>query len=169
MAKNEVMVITEQDIKEKLALGESEIDTLKYLVANAGIEMDEETKRAFISSRNVQAVSIARLNEFKCWCKKTVDYLDAIFKHAFNVGTYEEFPANVKLKNNGSTHKFKDGAAAIVADTLLKKRLVTKEQLFAVLSVDNIAKASGLKKEKLMEMFPDVIIEEKKSATLIIS
>ena len=75
----------------------------------------------------------------------------------------------MKLKNNGSTHKFKDGAAAIVADTLLKKRLVTKEQLFAVLSVDNIAKASGLKKEKLMEMFPDVIIEEKKSATLIIS
>ena len=50
MAK-EVMIITEDDIKEKLVLGESEIATLKFLVANAGVEMDEETKRAFISSR----------------------------------------------------------------------------------------------------------------------
>lgn len=169
MATKEVMVVTEDDIKEKLQLGAHEIETLKFLVAHAGIEMDEGAKQEFIAQRNAKAVSIGRLNEFKAWCKKAVDYLDAIFKHSFNVGTYEEFPANVKLKNNGSTHKFKDGAAAIVADTLLKKRLVTKEQLFAVLSVDAIAKASGLKKEKLMEMFPDVIIEEKKSATLIIS
>lgn len=169
MASKDVMVVTEDDIKEKLQLGAHEIETLKFLVAHAGIEMDEGAKQEFIAQRNAKAVSIGRLNEFKAWCKKAVDYLDAIFKHSFNVGTYEEFPANVKLKNNGSTHKFKDGAAAIVADTLLKKRLVTKEQLFAVLSVDAIAKASGLKKEKLMEMFPDVIIEEKKSATLIIS
>lgn len=169
MASKEVMVVTEDDIKEKLQLGAHEIETLKFLVAHAGIEMDEGAQQEFIAQRNAKAVSIGRLNEFKAWCKKAVDYLDAIFKHSFNVGTYEEFPANVKLKNNGSTHKFKDGAAAIVADTLLKKRLVTKEQLFAVLSVDAIAKASGLKKEKLMEMFPDVIIEEKKSATLIIS
>ena len=169
MASKDVMVVTEDDIKEKLQLGAHEIETLKFLVAHAGIEMDEGAKQEFIAQRNAKAVSIGRLNEFKAWCKKAVDYLDAIFKHSFNVGTYEEFPANVKLKNNGSTHKFKDGAAAIVADTLLKKRLVTKEQLFAVLSVDAIAKASGIKKEKLMEMFPDVIIEEKKSATLIIS
>lgn len=169
MASKEVMVVTEDDIKEKLQLGAHEIETLKFLVAHAGIEMDEGAQQEFIAQRNAKAVSIGRLNEFKAWCKKAVDYLDAIFKHSFNVGTYEDFPANVKLKNNGSTHKFKDGAAAIVADTLLKKRLVTKEQLFAVLSVDAIAKASGLKKEKLMEMFPDVIIEEKKSATLIIS
>ena len=167
MAK-EVMVVTEQDIKEKLALGEPEIDTLKFLVAHAGIEMDDETKQAFIASRNAKAVSITRLWEFKAWCKKTVDYIETVCKHAFNVGTYEEFPGNVSLKNNGSTYKFKDGAAAIVADTLMKKRLVTKEQLMAVLSVDNVVKASGITKDKLMEMFPDVIIEEKKSATLII-
>lgn len=169
MASKEVMVVTEDDIKEKLQLGAHEIETFKFLVAHAGIEMDEETKQMFIAQRNAKAVYIARLNEFKAWCAKTVVYIDTVFKHAFNVGTVENFPANVKLKNNGSTHKFKDGAAAIVADTLLKKRLVTKEQLFEVLSVDNIAKASGLKKEKLMEMFPDVIIEEKKSATLIIT
>ena len=168
MASKEVMVITEGDIKDKLSLGKPEIETLKFLVAHAGIEMDEETAQAFVSSRNSKAASIARLWEFKAWCKKTVDYIEAICKHAFNVGTVEEFPANVSLKNNGSTHKFKDGAAAIVADTLLKKRLVTKEQLFANLTVDNVAKASGLTKDKLMEMFPDVIIEEKKSATLII-
>lgn len=169
MASKEVMVVTEDDIKEKLQLGAHEIETLKFLVAHAGIEMDEETKQMFIAQRNAKAVSIARLNEFKAWCAKTVEYIDTVFKHAFNVGTVENFPANVKLKNNGSTYKFKDGAAGIVVDTLLKKKLVTKEQLFNMLTVSNVEKASGLKKERLTEMFPDTIIEEKKSPTLIIT
>lgn len=168
MATKEVMVVTEDDIKEKLQLGAHEIETLKFLVAHAGIEMDEGTQQEFIAQRNAKAVSIARLWEFKAWCSKTVDYIETVCKHAFNVGTVENFPANVSLKNNGSTYKFVDGAGAIVVDTLLKKKLVTKEQLFDKLTVANVEKASGLKKERLSEMFPDTIVEEKKSPTLII-
>lgn len=168
MAK-EVMVVTEDDIKDKLQLGAHEIETLRFLVAHAGIEMDEGAQQEFIAQRNAKAVSIARLWEFKAWCSKTVDYIETVCKHAFNVGKVEDFPANVKLKNNGSAYKFVDGAAGIVVDTLLKKKLVTKEQLFDKLTVANVEKASGLKKERLTEMFPDTIIEEKKSPTLIIT
>lgn len=168
MASNKVMVITENDIKNNFTLTEAEFDALKFLTEHAGMQMNEEQQNQFISSRNAKIGAITRLWEFKAWCKKTVDFIEALGKHAFNVGTFEQFPKNVSLKNNGSTLKFKDGSAQIVADTLMKKHLVTKEQLFAVLSVDNIVKASGLTKEKLMEMFPDVIIEEKKAASLII-
>ena len=168
MASKKVMVITEDDIKTKLVLGAAEIETLKFLQAHAGIEMDEGAQQDFIAARNAKAVSISRLWEFKEWCKKTVEFIETMGKYAFDVGSVEEFPANVSLKNNGSTYEFVGDAAAIVADTLLKKKLVSKEQFFSTLTVSNIEKATGIKKEKLIEMFPDVILEKKKSATLVI-
>lgn len=169
MAKNEVMVITEEDIHEKLTLNAIDMEVFKWLTAHAGIEMDEQTKEEFISARNAKINSITRIAEFSKWCKKTQEFCDTILKHAFNVGTVEQFPNNVSLKNTGSTCKFVDGmAAALVCDTIIRKKLATKEQIFAQITPSGIEKATGLKKERIVEMFPDVIVEEKKNPTLVI-
>ena len=169
MAKNEVMVITEDDINNKLTLSATDMDVFKWLTANAGIEMDEQTQAEFIASRNAKIGSITRIAEFSKWCEKTQKFCDTILKHAFNVGTVEQFPKNVSLKNNGSTTKFVDGmAAALVCDTLIRKKLATKEMIFGQVTPSIIEKATGLKKDKIVEMFPDVIAEEKKAPTLVI-
>ena len=168
MAK-EVMAITEDDIKDKLTLSATDMDVFKWLTDHAGIEMDEQTQEEFIASRNAKIASITRIAEFSKWCKKTQEFCDTILKHAFNVGTVEQFPNNVTLKNTGSTCKFVDGmAAALVCDTIIRKKLATKEQIFAQLTPSGIEKATGLKKDKIVEMFPDVIVEEKKTPTLVI-
>lgn len=169
MAKNEVMVITEDDINNKLTLSATDMDVFKWLTANAGIEMDEQTQEEFIAARNAKIASITRIAEFSKWCKKTQEFCDTILKHAFNVGTVEQFPNNVSLKNNGSTYKFVDeSAATIVCDTVVKKKMATKEQLFAQISLSGLEKATGLKKDRIIELFPDVIVEEKKTPTLVI-
>lgn len=168
MAK-EVMVITEDDIKDKLTLNAVDMDTLKWLTEHAGIEMDEQTQAEFIASRNAKIGSITRIAEFSKWCKKTQDFCDTILKHAFNVGTVEQFPPNVSLKNNGATTKFVDSmAAALVCDTLIRKKLATKELIFGQVTPSIIEKATGLKKDKIVEMFPDVIVDDKKTPSLVI-
>lgn len=169
MANKEVMTITEEDINDKLTLNAIDMDVFKWLTANAGIEMDEQTKEEFIAARNAKIASITRIAEFSKWCKKTQEFCDTILKHAFNVGTIEQYPKNVSLKNNGSTSKFVDGmAAALVCDTIIRKKLATKEQIFAQLTPSGIEKATGLKKDRIVEMFPDVIVEDKKSPSLVI-
>lgn len=166
---NEVMTITEADIADKLTLNAVDMETFKWLTAHAGIEMDEATQEEFILQRNANIASITRIAEFSKWCKKTQEFCDTIMKHAFNVGTAEQFPNNVTLKNNGATAKFVDGmAAALVCDTLIRKKMTTKEQIFAQLTPSGIEKATGLKKDKIVDMFPDVIVEEKKQPTLVI-
>ena len=168
MAK-EVMAITEEDIHDKLTLNAIDMDVFKWLTAHAGIEMDEQKKEEFIAARNAMIASITRIAEFSKWCKKTQEFCDTILKHAFNVGTVEQFPKNVSLKNNGSTSKFVDGMAAVlVCDTVIKKKLATKEQIFEQLTPSGIEKATGLKKDRIAEMFPDVIVEEKKTPSLVI-
>lgn len=167
MAK-EVMAFSEADIKG-MTLTTSEFDTLKFLAAHAGIEMDEAAQEEFVSQRNIRINDIVNIWELKAKAKKLCDYIDTVMKHAFNVGNIEQYPKNVSLKNNGSTSKFVDGlAAALVCDTIIRKKLATKEQIFRQVTPSIIEKATGLKKDKIVEMFPDVIAEEKKAPTLVI-
>lgn len=167
MAK-EVMAFSEDDIKG-MTLTTSEFDTLKFLAAHAGVEMDEAAQEEFISQRNIRIKDIVNIWELKAKAKKLCEYIDTVMKHSFNVGTAEQFPNNVTLKNTGSTSKFVDGmAAALVCDTIIRKKLATKEQIFAQITPSDVEKATGLKKERIVEMFPDVIVEEKKSPSLVI-
>lgn len=167
MAK-EVMAFSESDIKG-MTLTTSEFDTLKFLASHAGIEMDEAEKEEFVSQRNIRINDIVNIWELKAKAKKLCDYIETVMKHAFNVGTIEQYPKNVSLKNNGITSNFVDGmAAALVCDTLIRKKMTTKEQIFAQLTPSGIEKATGLKKDKIVEMFPDVIVEEKKTPSLVI-
>ena len=166
MAK-EVMAFSEADIKG-MTLTTSEFDTLKFLAAHAGIEMDEQAQEEFVSQRNIRINDIVNIWELKAKAKKLCDYIETVMKHAFNVGTIEQYPKNVSLKKNGSTFKFADGAAVTICNHLVQKKLVTKEQIFNEISVAGLENASGIKKDKLGDMFPDAIIDETKSPSLVI-
>ena len=77
MASKDVMVVTEDDIKEKLQIGAHEIETLKFLVAHAGIEMDEGAKQEFIAQRNAKNEGFRELVEVQKWMEKTAASIKA--------------------------------------------------------------------------------------------
>lgn len=165
MAK-EVMAITEEDIKSKLTLSTSAIDTLKFLAAHAGIEMDEGAMQEFIAQRNVRMGEISQIWELKAWCEKTVDFIKTVCKHAFNVGSDEDLPKNVSWSKQSYTQAFADGAGSVVCDTLIKKHLVNKEDILGAVTFPALVKASGITADKLKDMFPDTVIETPKERTL---
>lgn len=89
-------------------------------------------------------------------------------KHTMNVGTAEELPAGFSWKSGGTTKSFADGASAVVIDALIKKHLVTKEQVFNLVDPSKVAKAAGIKVEKLIDMFPDTVVETPKACSLMV-
>ena len=64
MATKEIMAFSEADIKN-MTLTVSEFDTLKFLAAHAGIEMDEEATREFVAQRNARINEIVSISELK--------------------------------------------------------------------------------------------------------
>lgn len=168
MAK-EVMILNAEEIKMPAALTEEAMAAYKFAVENAGINMDDDGAVAdFVNARNMKANGFRDLWECKSWFDKFSSSIKEVAKHTFNVGSEEDLPANVKWAKQSYTYEFADDAAVIIADTLIKKRLVTKEQLFQQLSVSNVLKASGLTLDKLVDMFPDTILAKAKERTLSI-
>lgn len=168
MAK-EVMILNAEEIKMPAALTEEAMAAYKFAVENAGINMDDDGAVAdFVNARNMKANGFRDLWECKSWFDKFSASIKEVAKHTFNVGSEEDLPANVKWAKQSYTYEFADDAAVIIADTLIKKRLVTKEQLFQQLSVSNVLKASGLTLDKLVDMFPDTILAKAKERTLSI-
>ena len=45
MASKEVMIVTPEDIKNHIALSAAAADTLKWMIANAGVEMVHKNKQ----------------------------------------------------------------------------------------------------------------------------
>ena len=111
MAK-EVMAFTESDIKG-MTLTTSEFDTLKYLSAHAGVEMDEGAQQDFIAQRNARINEIVSISELKAKAEKLADYLKTVLKHSFNVGNDEDLPKNVSWSKQTFTEKFTDTEAAV--------------------------------------------------------
>jgi hypothetical protein len=164
MAK-EIIAFSEDDIKS-MTLTVSEFDTLKFLAAHAGVEMDEEAKREFVAQRNARINEIVSISELKAKAEKLADYLKTVLKHSFNVGSDEDLPKNVSWSKQSYTQAFADGAGAVVCDTLIKKHLVNKEDILGAVTFPALVKASGITADKLKEMFPDTVIETPKERTL---
>lgn len=168
MAK-EVMILNANEIKTPAALTAEALAAYKFAIDNAGINMDDDGAVAdFVNERNLKANGFRDLWECKSWFEKYAASIKEVAKHTFNVGSEEDLPANVKWAKQSYTYEFADDAAVIIADTLIKKRLVTKEQLFLQLNVNQLLKASGLTLEKLTDMFPDTILAKAKERTLSI-
>ena len=141
MAK-EVMVFSENDIKG-MTLTTSEFDTLKFLAAHAGIEMDEEAVADFVVQRNVRINDITAIAELKAKAEKLADYLKALLKHAFNVGSDDELPKNVSWSKQSYTYEFEEGQGKVIAQSLIDSGLVTADKLFESVTVSAMQKAGS--------------------------
>lgn len=166
MASKEVMTVTPEDIHAHVTLSASAADTLKWLIAHAGIEMDDDAQADFVVMRGLRDNDIRELWELKAWCEKVVDCLKTVCKHAYNVGGEETLPKNVSWSKQNYTYEFAEGAAEIVASALIERGLVSTTQLYQQLTVSQMSKASGLTVEKLAELVPDVILQKPKERTL---
>lgn len=165
MATKEVMIVTPEDMKN-LVPSDKAMDAYRFALANAGIEMDEETAADFIVRRNLKTEGFRELAEVGKWMEKTAASIKEALKHTYNVGTEEDLPTNVKWSKQSYTYAFVQDAGAAVANALVAKRLVAKDQLLALVTVTAMAKASGLTTEKLVDMFPDTIEQKPKERTL---
>ena len=165
MASKEVMIVTPEDMKN-LVPSEKAMDAYRFALANAGIEMDEETAADFVVRRNLKTEGFRELAEVGKWMEKTAASIKEALKHTYNVGTEEDLPSNVKWSKQSYTYAFVQDAGAAVANALVAKRLVAKDQLLALVTVTAMAKASGLTTEKLVDMFPDTIEQKPKERTL---
>lgn len=163
MAK-EVMAITEEDIKSKLTLSTSAIDTLKFLAAHAGIEMDEGAMQEFIAQRNVRMGEISQIWELKAWCEKTVDFIKTVCKHAFNVGSDEELPKSVSWSKQTFTEKFTDAGEAV--QKLIEIEGTPIENFARYVTPKQAAEAAGITMDRLYADIGDMVERSPKERTL---
>lgn len=166
MAK-EMIILTAEEIGANLKATDSAMEAYKFALAHAGLTQDEGEEADFITKRNAKG-GWRDLWEFKAWCEKTAESIKEVCKHAFNVGTTDQMPIGISWKSGGTTKSFADGAGAMVIQSLINKKLVTKEQIFDLLDPSKVAKAAGIKVEKLMDMFPDTVKETPKACSLMV-
>lgn len=167
MAK-EVMIFTADEIKAPAALTEAALDAYRFALERAGMPMDENAEAEFISERNSKAGGFTDLWEFKSWCEKVAESIKEVGKHAFNVGTAEDFPKNVSWKKGGGKYKFMPEAGHIIGKSLVSRKLTTTDKLLDQVTPSAMASAANMKVEGLMEMFPDTIIYDQNQPSLVI-
>lgn len=158
------MAITEEDIKSKLTLSTSAIDTLKFLAAHAGIEMDEGAMQEFIAQRNVRMGEISQIWELKAWCEKTVDFIKTVCKHAFNVGSDEELPKSVSWSKQTFTEKFTDAGEAV--QKLIEIEGTPIENFARYVTPKQAAEAAGITMDRLYADLGDMVERTPKERTL---
>lgn len=167
MATKEVMIVTPEDMKN-LVPSEKAMDAYRFALANAGIEMDEETTADFIVRRNLKTEGFRELAEVQKWMEKTAASIKEALKHTYNVGTEEDLPAGVKWSKQSYTYAFEEGQARVIAQNLIDSGLTTKEQLFDAVTVTAMQKAAGITTDKMLELFHDGIVIKPKERTLTV-
>ena len=163
MATKEIMAFSEADIKG-MTLTTSEFDTLKFLSAHAGIEMDEEAQREFVAQRNARIVEIVAIAELKSKAEKLVDYLKTVLKHAFNVGSDEDLPKNVSWSKQSFTDKFTDTEAAV--QKLIEIEGTPIENFARYVTPKQAAEAAGITMDRLYADLGDMVERTPKERTL---
>lgn len=167
MATKEVMVVTPEELKN-LVPSEKAMEAYRFAIANAGIEMDEETTADFIIHRNARTDGFRELAEVGKWMEKTAASIKESLKHTYNVGTEDDLPSNVKWSKQSYTYAFDEGQARVIAQSLIDTGLTTKEQLFDALTVTAMQKAAGITIDKMLEIFHDGIVIKPKERTLTV-
>lgn len=163
MAKNEVMAFSEADIKG-MTLTVSEFDTLKYLAAHAGVEMDEEATREFVAQRNARINEIVSISELKAKYEKGADYLKTVLKHSFNVGPEDELPKNVSWSKQSFTDKFTDTETAV--QKLIDIEGTPIENFLKFVTPKQAAEAAGITMDRLYADLGDMVERTPKERTL---
>lgn len=167
MATKEVMVVPPEELKN-LVPSEKAMEAYRFALANAGIEMDEETTADFILHRNARTDGFRELAEVGKWMEKTAASIKEALKHTYNVGTEDDLPSNVKWSKQSYTYAFDEGQARVIAQSLIDTGLTTKEQLFDALTVTSMQKAAGITIDKMLAIFHDGIVIKPKERTLTV-
>ena len=163
MATKEIMAFSEADIKN-ITLTTSEFDTLKYLSAHAGIEMDEEAQREFVAQRNARIVEIVAIAELKAKAEKLADYLKTVLKHTFNAGSEEDLPKNVSWSKQSFTDKFTDTEAAV--RKLIEIEGTPVENFARYVTPKQAAEAAGITMDRLYADLGEMVERTPKERTL---
>jgi hypothetical protein len=167
MATKEVMIVTPEELKN-LVPSEKAMEAYRFALANAGIEMDDETTADFILHRNARTDGFRELAEVGKWMEKTAASIKEVLKHTYNVGTEEDLPSNVKWSKQSYTYAFDEGQARVIAQSLIDSGLTTKEQIFDAVTVTAMQKAAGITTDKMLELFHDGIVIKPKERTLTV-
>jgi hypothetical protein len=167
MATKEVMIVTPEELKN-IVPSEKAMEAYKFALANAGIEMDDETTADFILHRNARTDGFRELAEVGKWMEKTAASIKEVLKHTYNVGTEEDLPSNVKWSKQSYTYAFDEGQARVIAQSLIDSGLTTKEQIFDAVTVTAMQKAAGITTDKMLELFHDGIVIKPKERTLTV-
>lgn len=167
MATKEVMIVTPEEMKN-LVPSDKAMEAYRFALANAGIEMDEETTADFIVRRNLKTEGFRELAEVVKWMEKTAASIKEALKHTYNVGTEEDLPSNVKWSKQSYTYAFDEGQARVIAQSLIDSGLTTKEQIFDAVTVTAMQKAAGITTDKMLELFHDGIVIKPKERTLTV-
>lgn len=167
MATKEVMIVTPEELNN-LVPSEKAMEAYRFALANAGIEMDEETTADFIIHRNARTEGFRELAEVGKWMEKTAASIKEVLKHTYNVGTEDDLPSNVKWSKQSYTYAFDDGQARVIAQSLIDSGLTTKEQIFDSVTVTAMQKAAGITTDKMLELFHDGIVIKPKERTLTV-
>lgn len=163
----EKILLTCDEMKDNLVVPETAMDCYRFALANAGIEMDEDAEADFVTKRNARS-GWRDLKEAAAWFKKAYESIDEVLKHSFNIGTEDELPPNVKWSKQSYSYEFNGDVGVTIARQLSKKNLVSIDQLLAIITPSQIAKASGLTVDKIADMYPDTIAAKPKARTLTI-
>ena len=163
MATKEIMAFSEADIKG-MTLTTSEFDTLKYLSAHAGIEMDEEATREFVAQRNVRIKEITGIAEKKAMLEKYVEFIKVCLKHAFNVGSEDDLPKNVSWSKQTFTDKFTDTETAV--RKLIEIEGTPVENFAKYVTPKQAAEAAGITMDRLYADLGDMVERTPKERTL---
>ena len=162
MAK-EIIAFSEEDVKN-MTLTVSEFDTLKFLAAHAGIEMDEGAQQEFIAQRNARIGEITAIAELKAKAEKLADYLKTVLKHSFNVGSDEDLPKNVSWSKQSFTDKFTDPEAAV--QKLMEIEGTPVENFAKYVTPKQAAEAAGITMDRLYADLGDMVERTPKERTL---
>ena len=162
MAK-EIIAFSEDDIKN-MTLTVSEFDTLKFLAAHAGVEMDEGAQQEFIAQRNARINEIVSISELKAKAEKLADYLKTVLKHSFNVGNDEDLPKNVSWSKQSYTDKFTDPEAAV--QKLIEIEGTPIENFARYVTPKQAAEAAGITMDRLYADLGDMVERTPKERTL---
>ena len=162
MAK-EIIAFSEDDIKN-MTLTVSEFDTLKFLAAHAGVEMDEGAQQEFIAQRNARINEIVSISELKAKAEKLADYIKTVLKHSFNVGNDEDLPKNVSWSKQTFTDKFTDPETAV--QKLMEIEGTPIENFAKYVTPKQAAEAAGITMDRLYADLGEMVERTPKERTL---
>lgn len=169
---NELITVTPESMGA-ITISTAAIEAYKFFCKYAGLEMDEEAEADFISHRGKFSVGARDLTEFLKALERLVKDIKEVTEHAYNVGGPDSLPESgedgVKISWSKQSYTPKwaaEGCSANVVRALSKKGILSVDQALCELTVDAVVRASGLTKDKLINMFPNDIVEEPKKRTL---